>query len=766
MTTQQKLNKEILLKLIKATTWEDVADLVNNHPFFKICDWHKYGDRENNAGFIKAQSPDPVGALVEKITNGIDALLTRICWDKGVDPTSPQAPQSQNEAIRKFFGDKVANFDLSDKEVREFASKTVRIIAEGTADKPALSVIDFGEGQHPKDFPKTFLSLGESNKIKIQFAHGIYNQGGSAALKFCGNGYQLILSRRAPNISNGEDDLWGFTLVREWYETGYKAEWYEYCVAKGNKGKLEVPSFPYEPLKILPENEILGGGSLVRLYSYALKNPNFFITGQRERELAREINKRYFSMPLPIQLNEFRTQLRGWSDKNKATRIYGLWRLLKKQFDDKNVVRTVLSLKAELGVFGLRTIEIVILNDEGEQGQSYKNQSEKIFLTVNGQAQHMESVSFLKTNCLLPDLAPYMIVHIDLSNAGYQANKIFRTARSGVIDIPEYEEFHKRLTDSIKGDETLKELNREYKERKIKNAQPEDKDLSRYIGRLVKDNPFLASLLNIGDQVPTKKPEGPKKKYDGQYIPTIMEIAGETEKEIPYNRYARLRIKTDAVNDYLTRGKDRGEFKWTPSKLVQINHYSLRDGFLPVRIEPIKETKPGETDVITFELTRPNQESLRASIKVIIGEFEEPRVSPPGVKKPPTTLALKLPKLEQVPKEDWDNFDSVYGGIWTGQDIVKAQEDQEGITVYINKEPDVLTGFPKRNPRFASGDMMAAIQKRYLASVYLYSVAMFFDMKDQTDKRDWAIQASMRAISKFLLDLAFTARASEQIEED
>jgi len=95
-----------------------------------------------------------------------------------------------------------------------------------------------------------------------------------------------------------------------------------------------------------------------------------------------------------------------------------------------------------------------------------------------------------------------------------------------------------------------------------------------------------------------------------------------------------------------------------------------------------------------------------------------------------------------------------------------VEEDQEGITVYINKEPDVLTEFPKRNPRYSSGDMMTAVQKRYLASVYLYSVAMFFDMKDEVEKRDWAIPASMRAISKFLLDLAFTTRMSEQIEED
>ena len=70
----------------------------------------------------------------------------------------------------------------------------------------------------------------------------------------------------------------------------------------------------------------------------------------------------------------------------------------------------MLSLKAELWYFSLRNIEIAVLNDEGDTGQSYKNQQEKVFLTVNGQSQHTETVNFLKTDCLLPDLAPYMIV--------------------------------------------------------------------------------------------------------------------------------------------------------------------------------------------------------------------------------------------------------------------------------------------------------------------------------------------------------------------
>jgi hypothetical protein len=43
---------------------------------------------------------------------------------------------------------------------------------------------------------------------------------------------------------------------------------------------------------------------------------------------------------------------------------------------------------------------------------------------------------------------------------------------------------------------------------------------------------------------------------------------------------------------------------------------------------------------------------------------------------------------------------------------------------------------------------------------------MFFEMKDKPENREWAIPASLRAISKFLLDLAFTSRASEKVEDE
>ena len=76
--------------------------------------------------------------------------------------------------------------------------------------------------------PNTFLSLQKSNKIGIDFVQGKWNQGGSGAMKYCGQGtgiqLQLIVTRRNPEIikkfpehkSNNtpRKDDWSFTIIK------------------------------------------------------------------------------------------------------------------------------------------------------------------------------------------------------------------------------------------------------------------------------------------------------------------------------------------------------------------------------------------------------------------------------------------------------------------------------------------------------------------------------------------------------------------------
>ena len=169
--------------------------------------WLPYGGIENNFGVVENQQASPVPALIEKITNGIDAILMRACFENGVNPKSSLAPQSIEDALIRFFPDH-KNWDLG--QPRHHQAERLQILADGPKLKPSLIIYDDGEGQAPSDFKNTLLSLLQGNKNEIHFVQGKYNMGASGALVFCGNRrYQLIGSRRFDNSGP-----FGFTLVR------------------------------------------------------------------------------------------------------------------------------------------------------------------------------------------------------------------------------------------------------------------------------------------------------------------------------------------------------------------------------------------------------------------------------------------------------------------------------------------------------------------------------------------------------------------------
>lgn len=116
---------------------------------------------------------------------------------------------------------------------REIA-ESIQIIASGSKAQPNICIYDDGEGQHPTDFENTFLSLNKDNKLKIKFVQGKYNMGSTGAIPNCGEKkYQLIISRKHPQLLEGKEDMYGFSLVRLHKAAGtdiYKNSWYEYCI--------------------------------------------------------------------------------------------------------------------------------------------------------------------------------------------------------------------------------------------------------------------------------------------------------------------------------------------------------------------------------------------------------------------------------------------------------------------------------------------------------------------------------------------------------
>ena len=59
----------------------DINKIINclSRPFSNHQNWYPLGGNENNFGVIENQQSTPIAALIEKITNSIDAVLMKKC---------------------------------------------------------------------------------------------------------------------------------------------------------------------------------------------------------------------------------------------------------------------------------------------------------------------------------------------------------------------------------------------------------------------------------------------------------------------------------------------------------------------------------------------------------------------------------------------------------------------------------------------------------------------------------------------------------------
>ena len=174
--------KNLFWDLYRAPVEADVEKVLERYLLVNSpANWRPYGQNESNFGVVENQQASPIPALIEKITNGIDAIFMRACHEHGIDQRSDKAPRSIDDALRQFFPN-YKNWDL--KSARREQAKRLQILADGPRGETSLIIYDDGEGQAPKDFEDTFLSLLRGNKNDIHFVQGKYNMGGAGAVAF------------------------------------------------------------------------------------------------------------------------------------------------------------------------------------------------------------------------------------------------------------------------------------------------------------------------------------------------------------------------------------------------------------------------------------------------------------------------------------------------------------------------------------------------------------------------------------------------------
>ncbi|TNJ46364.1 hypothetical protein KFZ70_13075 [Tamlana fucoidanivorans] len=331
-------NKELIdfaLSLVSANSEQQVINILSSKELWdNDSAWRLYGDKENNYSTIGAQQSRPEAALVEKLINSVDSVLTSECLNNSINPESSEAPKTIRKAVSQFFD--IHNgmlYNITPTERTKLANRIGLVATGNTAKKgyACYSIFDDGEGQTPNKMPKTFLSIGEKNKLKIPFVQGKFNMGSTGVLRFCGKrNLQLILTKRNPSLpvdeNDSSNDKWGFTIVKRIYPDGnYKSSRYVYLVNPINQesNSNQVFQFTSESLPILPgkypiahENPMLFG-SYIKLYEYQME-------GLRTNLTLDPYNRLSLLMPslaLPIRLYERRE---GYQANSAETTLNGL----------------------------------------------------------------------------------------------------------------------------------------------------------------------------------------------------------------------------------------------------------------------------------------------------------------------------------------------------------------------------------------------------------------------------------------------------------
>lgn len=742
----------LLTELLNTTSEEDVDKILQKLNLNNKDNWKMFGDNPANYNIIDNQQPDPVTALAEKPVNSIDALMLLECKKRGIKPDGGNAPKSMAEALKVFFGVDINKFqDLNAKERRDLA-KHIFIVAEGSRKEPCIRIVDRGEGQHPKDFSKTFLNQQSTLKNSIPFVQGQYSMGGTGVLRFCGErAYQLILSRKHPDLlKKDRQDKWGLTLIRRHDTSGtgtlYKAEWYEYLV-DDNGQTLE---FPAQPLKLVKGESPFTHGTCVKVFNYNLGSG---LRSTITLDLWRALNRRLFLPIVPITLFENR-QYKGHSPKKIL--LGNKHRIL---IDDRNKLELdPFTIQVDFGgSLGKRDMWIVIFKEATTQTE-FTTAAEAVFLTVNGQTMGTLPRSLFRSEAKLSYLMKHMLVHVDCSGLDtHTRRKIFMPSRERMADSDEANKLRDLIIYELRNSQKLADLNEKRRDERMKDSSKDEDDyMQKVFQKLVTSNPALTNYLPMGLKVrtPGKGKISKPKPYKGRYFPTFLRVYKSKDddnivKRLPVNSYINVKLETDAMNNYLDRENDAGKVIFF-SSVHLLSRGALNDGILPLRIEPQKSAKVGDKDRVVIKLTRPNDSDLEVHFLVEYLKPVKKQTRKPGKpKKREDSFDLPEPRL--IYKDQWQ----AHGRNWTGADIVSvfevSKKGKSSLDVEINMEANDLVNYLRSKTKLLP-NQQDGVKRFYKTAIVLSSVVLFHQLKDRQDCEEW-VSRMMKAMTPVLLSL-------------
>lgn len=668
-------------RLWTAKTVEDVQWLLAEaRKLYGKTETLPVGGRPNNSGIVRVSS-DPMLAMVERITNAIDACLELQAQSNGSLPPDPRS------AARTWFKIPAAGLSaMSDAERRTLAQQiSVVLEASGEPRRPTLVVTDKGIGLHPAQFGDTILSLNANNKVQALYTMGTYGQGGSATLGFARA--TIIISRRHAAQLNGAKDLIGWTIAEEYFdEATMKVPSYVYHQRANAAGV-----FALDP-QLLPE--LVHGTRLIHVAYDAQRGATAYTTGAWQI-----LNAALFDPVLPFILGGNRRGVDPeWKADKVPTRVI-TGTATRLSGDDVGGGQIELahtdSHQIDLGSeFGTIRVAYWALRrpenstSSSEITRSYVEPGAAVSMTLFGQRQDATPRTWIKDQVKLPFLYKNMVVQIDADRlSGRARRELFASTRERATESDLRRRIYDEVAELLRNDDMLKYLNHEEKERLLKkSSQATNEKVRKRLAKFVKTK--LKDVQKQGAGGPNEGSGGSHKPKPGQPSPPRDTSDGHLpnfptelkfEKRavtVRQGRKASVWVSINAKNGYLPAHDDSLTITWpggdSDGRVRVSTRSTLGGGRSSWQLAADVDAALGQYDVAVELVT--NSGVLTDKLQVTVAP-------PPEAPKDSTATEPETgPEVRWVRKDEWEDHE------FTERTVGKVTEDDESTIIFVNRD--------------------------------------------------------------------------------
>lgn len=698
---------ELYETLQAASSSLEAESIVHEFEVQNKSQWLPVG-RENNRGTIEVAA-DPVRSMVERLTNGMDALLEMEFERHGGLPVC----RSPKEAAVAWLG--VPESGLSGMTAGERRSLGQRVsirIQEGEGrESRIVEVIDRGVGIDPVDMDKTILSLNEGNKLQKYYLAGTYGQGGSSTFAF--SRLTFIASRHGVGAV-------GFTVVKflDLPADIYKSGHYVYLADESGKVlALDLPVGDFTQ------------GTTVKHFGYDLGG---YPSPLGPNSVYGSLNTILFDPVMPVWLDDgvhkyrriikgSRNALNGASDEGDSA--------------GPKLSHSMPTFYVSLGDFGQVGIEYWVLEQSKENKRpsaAFVNPSKPIVLTLNGQNQGEFSQSLIRKDAELSFLSQRLICHIDCNRLSPTAKRqLFVSNREAQRQVRVRDLIQDEIVRALRSDELLHKLNDEARQQG-RQAQDESaiRQMRTEVARLlrlqgVEVGQGSGGKTGKGEPLPPTRTHPPRPKPEPVEIhepPTYIRFVWDEEEAVKFYPEQRryLRIVTDANSTYHNPNAPSASRLniVVGSDLVLRGSTPLQGGRMRAVVESLPTAQTGGKGVLRLELTR-------LGLPALVDERAYATVPPPPSK--PADSKLTLPPFNTIPIDPSDPKWASLG--WADDPKVTASMAEMGegvLTIYYS------TVFPKfENQRRAfeakDADLARSFVKRYEIWLAVHSLLLYQD---------------------------------------